>query len=425
MSSPSVARIPPDGSTPLANHEKAVRFCETRTHEAQGGDRAREEAYRERRRERYRLRERGTWEFSQVRRCQWCGRVSAIKRKGGAVQRGTPEVRMADGRAYWSGVMRCGSVWSCPVCSAKIRHGRTLEADSAMRKWISTRKVLPRSVLFLTLTMPHDATDDLPHLISTIKHAFSRLFSGRPWRRDRERFRIRAWLRVWDITHGKNGWHPHLHIALFVAGNPSPDELEALEHEWYRRWAEAVTEKGFRAPSRAHGIHLEKARHADQVSKYLLRVKGEDSGARLALELARGDLKVGKGRTPFQVLRDFIDSGDLRDLNLFKDYEKATKGQHFSRWSNGARKLLGILDLSDQELSDAEVGGAVVFRPSPDQFLAIVRTPGALGRVLRLVESQEEVALNAFLSRLVTTWNRGRRRTLEGRQEAEPKERAA
>lgn len=413
------------GSSPLANHEKAVRPGNTGPNGAKNPPEQAEERYRKSRDARYRLREKGTWEFSLMRRCQWCGKVSAIKRKGGAIRRETPEVRMADGRAYWSGVMRCGSVWSCPVCSVKIRHGRALEAESAMRNWISTRKTLARSVLFLTLTMPHDSTDDLPHLISTIKHAFSRLFSGRPWRRDRDRFRIRAWLRVWDITHGKNGWHPHLHIALFVAGNPPPDELEALAEEWHSRWAEAVTQQGFRTPSRANGIHLEKARNVEQVSQYLLKVKGEDTGASLALELARGDLKVGKGRTPFQILQDFIDAGDLRDLDLFKDYEKAAKGQHFSRWSNGARELLGILDLSDQELSDMEVGGVRIFRPSPDQFHAIVRTPGALAKVLTLIEAQDENALNAYLTRILTAWHRGRRRGFEDSHRGPPGERAA
>ncbi len=410
-----------EGPPTLAIHEYAVRSYTTTTY---GDSDQKEERFRTSRAAKYQLREKGTWPYSIVPRCHKCGRVPAWRKDGEGSRREVPGINITeeDVRAYWSGIMACGAIWSCPVCSAKIRHQRALEANEAMKNWVSQRKLCRRSVVFLTLTMPHDSTDDLPCLIGTIKHAFRKLFNGRPWRRDRERFRIRAWVRVWDITHGKNGWHPHLHIALFVEGNPTPEELTALEDEWYRRWAEAVVEKGFRAPSREHGIHLEKARDTEQVSAYLMKIEGEESGVPLAQELTRGDLKTGKGRTPFGILQDFIDTGDLQDLALFKAYERATKGQHFSRWSKGAKELLGIQDLSDQELVEKEVGGTLVYTPTPDEFHAVVRTPGGLAKALRIAETEGKEAVQAYLAGLVPGWKRTRKKVWK---EAKKKHRAA
>ena len=175
-----------------------------------------------RRKRRYHLRELN-WESSPIRRVQWCGRLPGRRPTG---SRALPEIRTAEGNTcYWSGVARCGSVWACPVCSAKIRHERTLEVEAGMRRWLSE----DNSVVFFTLTMPHDFGEPCRALMDTISQAFSSVFSGRPYKRDRDRFGIVHSFRAWDATHGKNGWHPHIHGALFVKGRLDRAEIGELE----------------------------------------------------------------------------------------------------------------------------------------------------------------------------------------------------
>jgi hypothetical protein len=38
-------------------------------------------------------------------------------------------------QAHYSNVQRCGSVWTCPICSAQISEGRRQELKQAMEYW--------------------------------------------------------------------------------------------------------------------------------------------------------------------------------------------------------------------------------------------------------------------------------------------------
>ena len=312
-----------------------------------------------------------------------------------------PEIRIAEGNVgYWAGVARCGSVWACPVCSAKIRHERMIEVEAGMQRWLAEGN----SVVFFTLTMPHDFGESCSSLMDTISQAFSAVFSGRPYKRDRERFGIVHSFRAWDATHGRNGWHPHIHGALFVKGHLDGAEIEEFEESIFKRWVRAVTSRGHRPPSKRHGIKLEEVNRVQELAGYLLKVQGEESGASLAMELTRGDLKTGRGRTPFQLLRSFADTGDLADLELFREWAEATKGKHFARWSDGARQALRVDELEDQDLVEKEVGGVPIYRPGPEEWQALVRTPGALCEALRVTEAGGAVAVSGYAAALCLKW---------------------
>ena len=370
---------------------------------------------RDRRDLRYRLRE-SQWDYSTIRRLQWCGKLPAVV-SGGA--RATPEIRLSpeEGVAYYAGVGRCGSVWACPVCSPKIRQERALEVEAAMQRWIAQGG----TVVFVTLTMPHDFGEPLADLMGTISAAYSSMLSGRSYREDRERFGIAHWFRTWDATHGKNGWHPHLHAALFVNGQPPSEQLEALGDSLYERFARAVESRGHRRPTRRHGLRLEEARHVEQVAGYLLKVKGAETGATLAMELTRGDLKRGRGaghRTPFEILEDFETTGDLSDRHLFNDWEQATKGRHFTQWSVGARKALLVEELSDEEILETEVGGVVVYRLGAEDWIALTRAPGALATALRVAETGTASDVARYVAAVRAKWRDQRQAKWRHRRQA-------
>lgn len=142
----------------------------------------------------------------------------------------------------------------------------------------------------------------------------------------------------------------------------------------------------------------------------MLKVRGQETGASLAMELTRGDLKEGRGRTPFEVLQEFKDTGDTAALDLFHEWEKATKGKHFSRWSDGARRALRVDELDDQELVEKEVGGITIYRPAAEEWHALTTTPGALCKALQVAESGGAKAVADFASSLREKWRRRRRR---------------
>src|SRR3954465_4235701 len=54
-----------------------------------------------------------------------CGRVRVAP---------TVDLRMADGRASFGGLVTCGAVWLCPPCQAKIAYHRALEV-AAITEW--------------------------------------------------------------------------------------------------------------------------------------------------------------------------------------------------------------------------------------------------------------------------------------------------
>ena len=279
-----------------------------------------------------------------------------------------------------------------------------MEVDAAMRTWIEHGN----QVLFLTLTLPHGVGDSCGELMETIKSGWAATFTGRPWRRTRDEHRIRWWFRSWDATHGVNGWHPHVHAALFVEGEIDGPAIERLRDELYERWARAVELRGHKRPTRERGLHLEAARSATNLSRYLLKVAGDGSGTPLALELTRGDLKVGAGRTPFQILAGFRETGDLQDLRLFQEWEKATKGQHFARWNNGARVALRIVSRSDDEIVSESVGGETLHAFTPEEWIATCRTRGGQARVLEAAEEGGAETVRDLLKRFVVEWKRKR-----------------
>ena len=141
----------------------------------------------------------------------------------------------------------------------------------------------------------------------------------------------------------------------------------------------------------------------------MMQIEGSSSGNTIALELARGDLKtgrLGRGRTPLEILAAFCNTGDLDELRLWHEWETATKGRQFTRWSSGARKELLIEDLDDQELADAEVGGELVHEFTADEWHALVGTPGAMAKALRITETHGVLGLRHFLTRVRGRWRR-------------------
>lgn len=246
-------------------------------------------------------------------RCRKCGRV-----------RLAPSVQVwfspSTSSARFRGLLTCGSVWECPVCAAAIKAGRALEVQAAL-EWHGG----PAGML--TLTVRHSWGAPLRALRRSVARCWRRVCSGAPWKRWKARIGLVGSVRALEVTHGPNGWHPHLHVLLFTE-----HELGASDVAWLReRWrAAVVAELGPDGePSEERGTTWTKASAAAYLSKLGLEVTDDfDKGAK------------GANRNPWRIAADYARTRDARELALWREYADGMKGARQLTWSQGLRRLV-------------------------------------------------------------------------------------
>lgn len=334
------------------------------------GTDARTAKQRERRRHRYALGE-FLHEHSSVPRVRRCGfRRSSV--------RSDVAVKVADGVGHFSGLQLCGSISACPVCGAKIRERRASEIRQAGDRWLSDDELvlkrpagkglvtLPvgRSLLFLTLTMPHDAGDALEATWDTIGDGWRHLLSGRQGQALGSTFGVVGKVTAREVTWSPaNGWHPHLHVLLFLDRVLEDDELVALRGNLFSRWSKFMTMRGWRAPHERFGVDLQRVEQAGALGDYLVKatgVGGDEWG--VGRELTRADLKRGSSGsvTPWELLGLAMRDGDCGALGLWQTWERVARGRQIITWSAGLKACVSVVELTDDEVVDEDQGGEVV-----------------------------------------------------------------
>jgi hypothetical protein len=321
--------------------------------------------------------------FSTLDRVRKCRRVPT--------GHGQVEVRLrADaGRAHYSGLQTCGSVWSCPLCSEKILAGRADELLAA----IDAHSASGGEVLMLTLTMRHRSDQALGALWDALGEGWRAASSGS--RSVRDHLAGVDWVRRVEATHGAAGWHVHVHALLFV--QPGAD-ADALGEAMFAAWRKRLVSLGLDAPLAGPGMQIKRldlANAAGEVADYLAKGRYEEAvpSRRLAaLELASaGKAARAANRTPMQVLADFVARGEASDALLWREWEAASKGRRALTWSRGARaRLVPDEELSDEELAqETDGGGQVVACIDPAAWLRIIRRPRLAAALLTITEAAE------------------------------------
>lgn len=138
------------------------------------------------------------------------------------------------------GLMACGSVWSCPRCSALV----AFERASQLARVFDRCRELGGSAYLMTLTLRHCQDDKLNDLWELLSAGWRSAFGTRSWtgaaatsRRarligDRERFGVAGLVRVVECTVSRpgkgSGWHLHIHCVVFC-----PNYLtQGLSEQW-------------------------------------------------------------------------------------------------------------------------------------------------------------------------------------------------
>lgn len=314
-------------------------------------------------------------QVTTVDRCKRCGRDIL----GGAVM-----IKLKGGVAHFANIESCGRVWLCAVCSAKIRARRGDEIAEAVGRHIGSGG----GAYFATATLPHDQGDALQASLEVLTAAWRSLMWGKAGKIDKERFGILGNIKAVEITHGRNGWHPHIHAVILTQA-----EVDVLSLcDWFgrldARWARALVRNGWNPGKLGYRFRLDLVNRSTAAGLAAYVTKVQDVG--LGNEIARADLKRGRksSRTPLQILADFGTDGLVTDEDLWLEYEKATAGKSALRWSRGLRALLlpDVDEQTDEEIAAEDVGGDEIAALLPQTWYRLVEIPGADAAILDAVE---------------------------------------
>jgi len=289
-------------------------------------------------------------------------------------------------RLRFMNIDTCGSVWLCPVCNSRISHERRSELQYAVEN-------SGAHVALLTITLGHSKRDRLTDVIKALRKAVNSTKSGRWYQAWLEEHKIIASASSLEITYGEHGWHPHLHVLLFMSEVPSPGRLRDQFSERFKRF---LAKNGHYA-SAYHGVDVKYAKK--DISGYIAKWNATD-------ELTAIQAKHGKGEslTVWEIAKLAV-NGDRDCEMLWLEYAKATFRKKALTWSRGAKEFFGLRDLSDEEIAkmhypdeeDSEPTHVVSFTPKEWYF---IQDHGLIGEVHHQARVGGAEAVNDLIIRI-------------------------
>ena len=331
------------------------------------------------------------WQVSDLRRLKKCGRVMTCTHV---------TVRKTGPVAGLAGLVTCGSVWACPVCNAKIMARRAVEIGAAVALW----QAQGGRVAFETFTMRHRRGQGLAELWEALGKAWARITSGKYWRAEQQRYGIAGWLRVVEVTTGKNGWHVHVHALLFLSGAMTPADLLGLHAGMFGRWSRSLVRSGLEAPLVAgQDARLITGPADESLSSYF--TKATDGAHRIGLEFTQTQSKTSRTSlstvSVWSVLDSLLNTGLVDFLDQWHEWERASKGRKQLTWSQGFRAgLLLDAEQTDEQLAEQEVGSKTddLVAITADGWAGLVRRPELVAYMLTVTEQAGMVGLQGFLA---------------------------
>lgn len=250
-------------------------------------------------------------------------------------------------RASYSNIQYCGSVWTCPDCSKKV----SLAKKELVAQAVTAANAKGMYVAMLTLTIPHYLGDDLKQLLSKMKKAKNYLFTNRNSREYfKDQFPIVGEITATEVKYSdRNGFHPHLHILLFLDREYKQEDIKRIQAEIYEFWAEKCVKRGLGEPSLKHGVDLRMEKTGEQTFASYIAKWG------LASELTQSHMKIGKRNMQSLTMWEVLELSQMEAStsdkygHIFRTYAKAFKGARQIRASNGLLELLGLKNIEDDE----------------------------------------------------------------------------
>ncbi len=312
-------------------------------------------------------------------------RVSCCMRSSIDPEKGVSFWRNED-RVGFAGLMRCGNVWSCPLCCAKVMGIREKQIRALFDGVLSNNG----SAVMVTFTAAHTPEDSLADLLVKFKKAQKSMSMCREYRHLIE---ARAGAVVTtEIMYGQSGWHPHQHHAWFYLFSPGPN-VEQLAADLYAVWERHAGKQGLSVLREWRGRNIGvDVRQAWGASEYLTKFDRERDWG-LDSEMTAGRLKLASGTSVsvWGLLEDAICRGNgSGSWALFVEYMRATKGKA-SISLKAARNLcvqFGV-DMNVDDFADANKSGeSEIFATLSGASFDQVFRNGGLGSLLEAARSR-------------------------------------
>lgn len=277
-------------------------------------------------------------------------------------------------KAYYTNLQRCANSWACSVCAAQITEKRRVELKKGIDYF---KKDMCGYVYLLTLTNSHHHGDNLQQLMAGQKKAIKYMWSNRKPKEYFESLGKVGHILANEVTHGKNGWHPHMHILLLF---DKPIDIAKLQQFVSKYWQHCCKLAKLKIPSLEHGCDVREGKYADM---YIAKWGIEH-------EMTKGHVKKGRegGNTPFDLLRLSAD-GCERSGRLFPQFVDAFKGKGQLNWSKGLKKLLLVPETTDEELSIETEEDSVEVREIALEIWRLIILYKARADFLRAIELDE------------------------------------
>lgn len=325
-------------------------------------------------------------------------------------------------RSTYKGLVTCGSWSACPVCGGKIAEVRRRDAQFATDVMRSRGYV----TALVTLTLPHDSSDNLGELVGRLLSQVDHVKKDRiygwgnieeqfgivaPGRNGRVKSRIFA-IRAFECTYGYNGWHPHLHLEMFL--RPGAD-VQAFERLLRDAWYEVNGGQfGFKGCHAGELLPLDADRwehgctvtcNDGDVAAYLAKF-GRPRRWDVSHELTMAQRKVGRGGsarsphyTPLEMLALYNVTGEERYAQLWAEFGGVMFGRKMIVWSPGLREFVG---LGDQELTDDEIVNdasdyKTVLAVLPAPVWSLIRTSGRRAELLDVADDGDAARVREWL----------------------------
>jgi len=259
--------------------------------------------------------------------------------------------RAPDGsNARFGGIMTCGSGWTCPVCATKIGEVKREELSASLLKHVQGGG----RVNLTTMTFPHEL-NKMP-LAETMERMgkLRQMFKNRAdykaiFDAKKSKAGCIGTVTSMEITHGQNGWHPHLHMLSFTDRSITPEEIAKLK----KLWVGCAIKCGLGDNSQITDMmeHALDVRGGEDAAAYIAKYGREEQWG-ITSELTRSHAKKGIGDsvTPFGLLA-LSWAGEEQAGALFVEFANVFLGKRLVNFSPGLRARFGL----NEEASDEEI----------------------------------------------------------------------
>lgn len=297
------------------------------------------------------------------------------------------------GSVHYGDLATCGSVWACPLCAAKIQARRRPELEKLV-EWAYSQGY---QVQMVTFTFPHYGFQRLAQLIPNQREAFKTMRGGRPWQTFKKGYGFVGMVRSLEVTHGANGWHPHTH-ELWITKDLTEARRGHFQAEVIKHWRNACMKAGLLlddpATVFAFDLHAVNIQWDVSSSDYLAK---QDTSRSWGIDAEMASQSSKQGRVAGVHPHEFLVRQGEGDHERYLEYVQGMHGSRQLFWSPGLKALVGVNEVSDEELAKRQDDKAYLLGFLSAEQWRFVRGNDARAELLDAAESGGMQAVQSLL----------------------------